>query len=127
MSIIQYYQSFIFHSCVYFLLIFITGTALLGEKGAMACTVAVESSITEHYNKQIRLLMSSSAPATDVSNSDRNNNKEILEYIVKCRDEEQEHHDTGIEQGAENAPAYSLLTSVIKTGCTTAIWLSERI
>jgi ubiquinone biosynthesis monooxygenase Coq7 len=27
------------------------GTALLGKEAAMACTVAVETSITEHYNK----------------------------------------------------------------------------
>lgn len=33
------------------------GTALLGKEGAMACTVAVESVIGEHYNSQIRDLM----------------------------------------------------------------------
>jgi len=33
------------------------GTALLGKKGAMACTVAVEESISDHYNSQIRTLM----------------------------------------------------------------------
>lgn len=27
------------------------GSALLGKEGAMACTVAVESAITEHYNR----------------------------------------------------------------------------
>lgn len=85
----------------------------------MACTVAVEDSITEHYNNQIRELMSSS--------TDLNENKELLDYIQKCRDEEQEHHDTGLAEGAEKAPAYTLLTNTIKTGCKAAIWLSERI
>jgi len=33
------------------------GSALLGKEGAMACTVAVEESISEHYNSQIRTLM----------------------------------------------------------------------
>lgn len=33
------------------------GSALLGKKGAMACTVAVEESISDHYNNQIRTLM----------------------------------------------------------------------
>ena len=33
-----------------------TGTALLGKEAAMACTVAVESVITDHYNSQIREL-----------------------------------------------------------------------
>ncbi|KAG8145586.1 hypothetical protein E2320_012098 [Naja naja] len=32
------------------------GTALLGKKAAMACTVAVEESIANHYNNQIRVL-----------------------------------------------------------------------
>ena len=32
------------------------GTALMGEKTAMACTVAVEKVIGEHYQEQITLL-----------------------------------------------------------------------
>jgi ubiquinone biosynthesis monooxygenase Coq7 len=32
-------------------------TALLGERAAMACTVAVETAISEHYNSQIRELL----------------------------------------------------------------------
>lgn len=32
------------------------GTALLGKRGAMACTVAVEEAIVEHYNTQLREL-----------------------------------------------------------------------
>lgn len=35
------------------------GTALLGEKAAMACTVAVETVIVEHYNDQLRRIMES--------------------------------------------------------------------
>ena len=31
------------------------GTALLGKEAAMACTVAVEDVISEHYNKYILL------------------------------------------------------------------------
>lgn len=33
------------------------GTALMGEKAAMACTVAVETVIVEHYNDQLRQIM----------------------------------------------------------------------
>jgi len=95
------------------------GTALLGEKAAMACTVAVEASITEHYNNQIRELMTQSKTPEE--------NQELLTKIQKCRDEEQEHHDTGLANDAEQAPVYGLLTTVIKSGCKTAIWLSERI
>ncbi|XP_030761860.1 5-demethoxyubiquinone hydroxylase, mitochondrial [Sitophilus oryzae] len=92
------------------------GTALLGEKAAMACTVAVETVIVEHYNDQLRTLLEN--PET---------NKELMEVITKFRDEEQEHHDTGIDHGAEQAPYYKLLSDIIKTGCKTAIAISKVI
>ena len=92
------------------------GTTMMGEKAAMACTVAVESVIIEHYNDQLRQLM-------DQPNPD----KEILALITKYRDEEQEHHDCGLEHGAEQAPFYKALTNVIKIGCKTAIKISEKI
>lgn len=92
------------------------GTALLGEKAAMACTVAVETVIVEHYNDQLRQLM-----------NDPKANKELMETITKFRDEEQEHHDTGIDHGAEQAPFYSALTEVIKVGCKTAIAISKVV
>lgn len=92
------------------------GTALLGEKAAMACTVAVETVIVEHYNDQLRELMND--PDTD---------PELLATIKKFRDEEQEHHDTGIDHGAEQAPFYKALTEAIKLGCKTAIAISKKI
>ncbi|XP_029432754.1 5-demethoxyubiquinone hydroxylase, mitochondrial isoform X2 [Rhinatrema bivittatum] len=67
------------------------GTALLGKEGAMACTVAVEESISEHYNNQIRTLME----------LDPEKYKELLQIIKKFRDDELEHHDTGLEFDAE--------------------------
>jgi len=86
----------------------------------MACTVAVESVITDHYNDQIRNLLEMRDTLSDEE-------KEILEVITKCRDEEMEHHDTGLEQDAEQAMGYDILSNVIKTGCKTAIWISERV
>lgn len=35
---------------------------MLGEKAAMACTVAVETVIVEHYNEQLRQIMESPKP-----------------------------------------------------------------
>ncbi|MEE6497487.1 hypothetical protein FKM82_002753 [Ascaphus truei] len=93
------------------------GTALLGRKGAMACTVAVEESISEHYNNQIRTLME----------RDPEKHRELLQTIKKFRDEEMEHHDTGLEHDAELAPAYSVLKNVIQVGCRAAVFLSERV
>ena len=49
------------------------GTALLGKEAAMACTVAVEASITEHYNDQIRELLEDDPEA----------NKELIETITR--------------------------------------------
>lgn len=92
------------------------GTALLGKEGAMACTVAVEESIAHHYNNQIRTLME----------EDPEKYEELLQVIKKFRDEELEHHDTGLEHDAELAPAYAVLKRVIQAGCSTAIYLSER-
>lgn len=91
-------------------------TALLGEKAAMACTVAVETVIVEHYNEQLRDIMAS--PNVD---------KDLLATITKFRDEEQEHHDTGIDCGAEQAPFYNALTQLIKFGCKSAIAISKKI
>ncbi|KAH9641351.1 hypothetical protein HF086_016345 [Spodoptera exigua] len=92
------------------------GSALLGKEAAMACTVAVETVIVDHYNDQLRTLM-----------EDPNIDKEILETITKFRDEEQEHHDTGIDHGAEQAPFYRAMTEVIKAGCKCAIAISKKV
>ncbi len=89
------------------------GTALLGEKAAMACTVAVEEVIDEHYQKQIELL--------------GDDEKELRDTCEKFRQEEIEHRDIGYENGAEDAPGYPVLSNAIKTGTRFAIWLSERV
>uniref|UniRef100_H2YVI5 5-demethoxyubiquinone hydroxylase, mitochondrial n=1 Tax=Ciona savignyi TaxID=51511 RepID=H2YVI5_CIOSA len=95
------------------------GTAMLGKEAAMACTVAVEESITDHYNKQLRTLLE----VEDKSEF----HETLMSKIQQFRDEEMEHHDTGLEHGALNAPAYQVLKQTIQVGCTAAIWLSERI
>ncbi|XP_071477013.1 5-demethoxyubiquinone hydroxylase, mitochondrial-like [Diadema antillarum] len=93
------------------------GTALMGKEAAMACTVAVEESIGEHYNDQIRALIE----------DDPEVHKELLEIIKEFRDDELEHLNTGLEHDAKKAPMYPVLDAVIKGGCKAAIWLSERI
>ncbi|XP_076122343.1 NADPH-dependent 3-demethoxyubiquinone 3-hydroxylase, mitochondrial-like isoform X1 [Alosa pseudoharengus] len=92
-------------------------TALLGKEGAMACTVAVEESISEHYNSQIRALME----------ADPDRYTELLQMIKEFRDDEMEHHDTGLEHDAESVPGYWLLKNVIQAGCKAAIYVSERV
>merc|ERR1712133_206029 len=80
------------------------GTALLGKEAAMACTVAVETSIGEHYNSQLRELMA----------DDKELHKDLMEHISKFRDEELEHLDHGLNEGAEQAPFYKLLSATIQ-------------
>ncbi len=89
------------------------GTALLGEKAAMACTVAVEEVIDAHYREQQDHLGEDEAA--------------LKATIEEFRLEELEHRDIGLENGAEQAPAYPLLSGAIKRASRLAIWLSERI
>jgi 3-demethoxyubiquinol 3-hydroxylase len=88
-------------------------TALLGEKAAMACTVAVEDVIDEHYAKQIERL-----GETD---------PQLKTALEKFHQDECEHRDEALERGARDAPGYELLTAAIRVSCRIAISLSERI
>lgn len=93
-------------------------TALMGKEAAMACTVAVESVITEHYDNQMRDLLADEDPGQHA---------ELLDVLQRCRDDEQHHHDTAVAEGAQTAPFYGLLTQTIKAGCRTAVWVAERV
>jgi ubiquinone biosynthesis monooxygenase Coq7 len=87
-------------------------TALMGERAAMACTVAVEEVIDEHYRQQADAL--------------GDHEPELKQVIEKFRAEELEHRDTALEHGAEQTPGYEALSAVIKTGSRLAIWLATR-
>ena len=88
-------------------------TALLGEKAAMACTVAVETVIGNHYGEQLSLL--------------EDDQKELKKTIKKFKADELEHHDIGIAHDAEKTPGYTVLSKVIELGCKTAIEISKKI
>ena len=90
-------------------------TALIGPEAAMACTAAVETEIDKHYSDQLEVL---EAEGLD---------PELAAMIEEFREDEREHRDTALASGAENAPAYPLLTGVIRAGCRVAIKLAERI
>jgi ubiquinone biosynthesis monooxygenase Coq7 len=88
-------------------------TALLGARAAMACTIAVEEVIDEHYRRQAEQLGSDEAA--------------LKQEILAFRDEEIAHRDTAQAAGGARIPAYSLLAGAIKAGSRLAIFLSERI
>jgi len=85
-------------------------TAIMGEKAAMACTLAVEDVIEGHYQKQLDAL----------------DDSELKRSIKKFQAEEVHHKEIAIEHDAESAPFYNILDKIIRRGSKTAIWLSER-
>ena len=89
------------------------GTALIGEKTAMACTEAVEEVIVEHYRKQ----------ADALGDSEPKLKKTIEAFAA----DEDEHRETALEHDAKRAPGYPVLSRGIKASTRLAIWLSERI
>lgn len=90
-------------------------TGRLGEKAAMACTVAVEEAIDEHYSAQEKTL------------KDLGTEPDLLKIVRKFRQEELEHRDIGLDHGAKQAPGYDLLYGTIKRASKLAIFLSKRI
>lgn len=88
-------------------------TAAMGPKAAMACTIAVEEVIGEHYQAQAEVLDDDEA--------------ELRATIAQFRDEELEHRDTAIDHDGEDAVGYPVMRKVIQVGCKTAIKLAERI
>ena len=88
-------------------------SALAGPRAAMACTVAVEEVIDDHYRRQ----------QEQIGDGER----ELAETVAAFRADEIAHRDTGLAHGAEQAPAYAALSGAVKAGTRLAIWLSERV
>lgn len=88
-------------------------TAMIGPEAAMACTVAVETEIDRHYAEQLEKLGDS--------------DPELSATIAEFQADELEHRDTALASGAENAPAYPLLSGVIRLGCRIAIATAKRV
>ena len=88
-------------------------TAAIGPEAAMACTAAVETEIDKHYADQL----------VELGNDD----PELSEAIAEFQAEELEHRDTALASGAEDAPAYPLLSAAIRLGCRVAIATAKRI
>lgn len=91
------------------------GTALLGPEAAMACTAAIETEIDKHYSDQLDTLEQSG------------DDPELAAMIHEFREDEREHRDAALEMGAEKAPAYPVLSGLIRLGCRAAIKISERV
>ena len=88
-------------------------TAAIGPEAAMACTVAVETEIDRHYSEQLE----------EIGDTD----PELSAMVLDFQADELEHKATALAEGAERAPAYPLMSAIIRAGCRTAIALSKRI
>jgi ubiquinone biosynthesis monooxygenase Coq7 len=89
--------------------------ALMGEKAAMACTVAVEEVIGDHYKEQLQQLKKIKEEENLTLN------------IEKFMHEELEHRDIGLEHDAEKSFGYEGMKTAIKAITKTAIFLSKRV
>ena len=90
-------------------------TAAMCPKAAMACTIAVEEVIGEHYQAQVEALHAA------------DQEPELKETLARFRDEELEHRDIARDHKGEEATAYPVLRKVIQTGCRTAIKIAEKL
>ena len=88
-------------------------TAAIGPAAAMACTVAVETEIDNHYEDQL-IALGDSDP-------------ELSAAILDFQAEEVEHRETALAAGAESAIGYPILSAVIRFGCRVAIATAQRI
>lgn len=88
-------------------------TALISEKAAHACTIAVEEVIAEHYQGQLDELAGTEP--------------DIEQVIQQFQAEEIEHKNLAEQEGGREAIAFPALSLAIKTITKTAIWLSTRI
>lgn len=88
-------------------------SALIGPRAAMAVTAAIETEIDRHYAGQRDRLAG--------------DDPELEAMIADFQADELEHRDTAIAHGAEQAPAWPLMSALIRAGCRMAIRISERI
>ncbi len=89
------------------------GSALMGQRAAMACTAAVEEVIEQHYAAQVERL--------------GDDEEELRRTLSEFGAEESRHKEIGLAHEAEKAPGYVPLSAAVKRGTRLAIWLSERI
>jgi ubiquinone biosynthesis monooxygenase Coq7 len=88
-------------------------SALVGPKAAMAVTAAVETEIDRHYQAQREALAG--------------DDPELEGMIAHFQADEVEHLNSAIAHGAEEAPAYPLMSALVRAGCRAAIRVAEKI
>ena len=98
-------------------------TALMGEKAAHACTVAVEEVIDEHYQNQLDRLHDQNFLRHDPQNV----KDSLIKLVESCRQDELAHKETAIQLGGQQVVGYTFLSAAIKTVSRAAIRLSTKL
>ena len=80
-----------------------------GREEVCACAYTSE----QHYAKQAETL--------------NDDHKELKSTLIKFRDDELDHLETGLEHDGKNAPGYEIMKTIVQLGCRTAIKISEKI
>ncbi len=96
-------------------------TARMGKKAAMACTVAVEEVIEEHYKSQHETLGDKDPELSiiiDKFRLDEIEHKSISNNFINLNKSSEAEQDENI---------YPLMSKAIKAGSKLAIWLSSRL
>ena len=88
-------------------------TAKLGKESAMACTIAVEEVISDHYQEQLQQLGDEDEP--------------LSKQINKFQEDEIAHLNIAKDNDGAKALGYSFLTGFIKKGCQVAIKLVKYL
>nr|CCD13508.1 unnamed protein product [Trypanosoma congolense IL3000] len=101
-------------------------TALLGKEAVMCCHAAVEVTIAQHYNDQLRELQVLESDSI-LQDDEAKNWKEVKDYIAQFRDEEKHHQELGEQNGAREAPVYPVLYNGIRMICRLGVSLAKRI
>ena len=110
-------------------------TALLGKKAVMCCHAAIEEVITAHYNDQLREIVAlesavsspaSAKDATPPASEAQPKLRELRKTVKQLRDEEQHHHELGIDHGGRDFIGSSILYNAVKCACKVGIFLAKR-
>ena len=99
-------------------------TALADKKAAMVCTTAVEETIDEHYQEQIKFLEKEDK---FLDEKEKVGVANLKEKIQKFRDEELEHRDIAYDNNAADLKCFTPLSKFIKTATRFAISVSKKI
>ncbi len=90
-------------------------SAKCGIKSAMLVTESVEEVIVDHYQEQINYL------------EDTKNKGQLLSKIKKFKQDEADHIHIAQENDSSNARFHKIISTLVKSFCKTAIFLSKKV